>query len=278
MSRIVSRVLKTAPPKNLAARRFVSFNDYQEQDWSVKGPFKALHSMNEVRIPWIIESLGPKGSKNDTDFLRNTKLLDVGCGAGILSIALASIGANVMGIDSSSKVIEIAYNRAKKSVPSLLDKNLRFQVLGADELEFTTDERFDAVIASEVVEHVENVPQFVLNCVNLTKPGGMVYFTTINKTIPSLLFVKLAAEYILRVVPAGIHSWNMFVEPKDLEKYLLSYCVKDIESTGFMYNPLFDQWSKFPILSMNYGIKGRKLNEEPVYSSEYFQDINFKRS
>ncbi|KAF1743060.1 hypothetical protein MXB_1326 [Myxobolus squamalis] len=179
-----------------------AFDKFSYEDWSPTGPMAALHSLNKLRVPWIAHELNSSTRSVSGNQLEGLKILDVGCGAGILSIALCALGADVLGIDSSESSINCAMSQAQSICPEKLNKTLNFQVTTPDELEFNTNSNFDGVVASEI--------------------KGTIFFTTINRTLLSFVLAKVAAEYILRVVPRGVHDWNKFVPPKDLETYLLS--------------------------------------------------------
>ncbi|CAD6244495.1 GSCOCG00013370001-RA-CDS [Cotesia congregata] len=170
------------------------------------------------------------------------RILDVGCGAGILSEALARIGANVTGIDGSEQLIETAKKHA--SLDSNLSKNLSYSITSVeDHVADNKSEIYDAVVASEVIEHVSNKDIFVKYCAKALKPGGSIFITTLNKTIPSFLGGIVCAEYILRAIPIGTHEWSKFISPEDTQRLLDQHgcCTQLVH--GVFFNPLTNTWN-----------------------------------
>ena len=169
--------------------------------------------MNGVRVPFVTEGLTKMGlTKNHNKPLEGLRIVDIGCGGGILSEALARLGASVTGLDPCLPNIEIAKAHAAKD--SQLVNNLTYIPLTAEEfLEQNQGPSFDAVVASEVIEHVDNPQQFVDTCSKLVVDDGSVFFTTINRTTKSWLGAIVAAEYVLHLLPTGTHDWDKFITP-----------------------------------------------------------------
>ncbi|XP_022082569.1 ubiquinone biosynthesis O-methyltransferase, mitochondrial-like isoform X2 [Acanthaster planci] len=197
------------------------FRSLVQSWWDVNGEFQALHSLNDLRVPLIRDGLVKRNgcqSLLSSQPLADTFILDVGCGGGILSEPLARLGATVIGIDAASENIQVAREHA--SHDRLLWKRINYICATAEELLSTNGEAFDAVIASEVLEHVSNVEGLVATCSQLTKPAGSIFFTTINKTWLSFALAIVGAEDIAGVVPSGTHDWNKFIPPQDLQRFL----------------------------------------------------------
>ncbi|CAN7989286.1 unnamed protein product, partial [Ixodes hexagonus] len=193
--------------------------------WDPEGVFSTLSRMNTLRVPLIRDGLlqtrqrAEEVPRSAAKPLAGLKILDVGCGGGLLSEPLARLGATVTGIDPTPGSIEVARAHADRD-PEIKD-SIVYEGVAIEEL-VQRSLKFDAVVASEVIEHVQNYGDFVRSCVALTEDGGSLFFTTINRTVQSYLICKIAAEYIFRLVPAGVHDWNMFLPPEQLEEVLES--------------------------------------------------------
>ncbi|XP_065575771.1 ubiquinone biosynthesis O-methyltransferase, mitochondrial-like isoform X1 [Artemia franciscana] len=232
--------------------------------WDRNGEAKALHSMNKLRIPFIRDGIlstqvtkAEKAKSNRS--LAGYSILDVGCGGGLLSEALARIGANVTGIDAVAENIEIAQGHALAD-PLLTD--LTYITSTVEEHKFNFEGNYDAVVASEVIEHVENPQFFVASCAALTKPGGSLFITTINRTQLSWITAIVGAEYILRILPKGIHDWNKFVSPDELEVMLTSSGFQPVKKHGMLYNFLANDWVWTKNTDVNFAIHAVKTLKE----------------
>ncbi|KAH0555514.1 ubiquinone biosynthesis O-methyltransferase, mitochondrial [Cotesia glomerata] len=235
-----------------AAKRRSSIDDNEiehhgklsELWWNTMGPMRALHAYNPIRVQFIRDGLKNTGlkEKHPRYSLEGVQILDVGCGAGILSEALARIGANVTGIDGSEQLIETAKKHA--SLDSNLSKNLNYSITSVeDHVADNKSEIYDAVVASEVIEHVSNKDIFVKYCAKALKPGGSIFITTLNKTIPSFLGGIVCAEYILRAIPIGTHEWSKFISPEDTQRLLDQHGCSTQLVHGVFFNPLTNTWS-----------------------------------
>jgi len=228
--------------------------------WNLNGPSKGLHSMNGLRVPFVTETLTKMGKTQPNDKpLEGVKIIDIGCGGGILSEALARLGASVTGLDPCVPNIEAAKAHASKDPNGL--PNLQYLPMTSEDfLSQHNGPLFDAVVASEVIEHVDNTQQFVDTCSKLTVDGGSLFFTTINRTTRSWLGAIIAAEYILHLLPTGTHDWNKFITPKELTD-MIDATGCDVRAVhGMFYVPGLNKWSWFPDTSVNYAlhaIKGR---------------------
>lgn len=233
--------------------------------WDEGGEMVALHTMNRLRVPLIREvlvnqcqSVAEKDinvGEDNIQPLQNMKILDVGCGAGILSEPLARIGASVTGLDAAAENI----NMAKWHMS--LDATLPHITYLYSSVENVCDEQrglYDGVIASEIVEHVSDVPTFLQACCQMLKPGGLLFVTTLNRTIMSLVAAKFMAEYIFRIVPAGAHDWNKFVSPQELGTMLSENGMQNVTTRGMTMNPFTMRWCWINDTNINYTIYAKK--------------------
>ena len=214
------------------------FSRIADEWWNETGKFKPLHKFNPIRIDFISSEIS-KNFKINPDL----KILDVGCGGGLIAEPFAKMGASVTAIDASEKNIAVAKIHAEKS-----DLKIDYRVSSAEEL----DEKFDVVFALEIIEHVADVDHFVKSCSNLVKPNGLLFIATMNRTLKSLALAKFAAEYILRWLPIGTHDWGKFLKPSELNSKALPHNLTLNSLTGFHYDILKDQWSKTKNLDVNY--------------------------
>ena len=222
------------------------FSRIAEEWWNPDGKFKPLHKFNPIRISYIkdniIESF--KITKNKTP-LKNIKILDVGCGGGLLSEPMCRLGAEVTGIDASEKNISVAKLHAKQN-----DLKIKYICTSPEKLK--TDYKFDIILNMEIIEHVEDVSLFLKSCSNLLKKRGVMFVATLNKTLKSYAFAIIGAEYILRWLPIGTHEWEKFVKPEDLISILKNYNFKVDKLDGMKFNLLKDQWTLSSDKSINY--------------------------
>lgn len=264
------------------------FNALGGDWWSdeIRGPFGALHAMNGVRVPLLRRALAPlaqekeataavekrrrrdgsssSGGDDDASVvlerlpLSGLRLLDVGCGGGIFSMALARLGAHVVGLDASQAGIAAATARA--AMDPLLSQRTEFRVGTLEDLVVrrTQHGTFDGVIASEVLEHVSNARAFLLNAGKLVAPRGVLFITTINRTPASFTAAIGIAEYVLRLAPAGTHEWTKFVTPQEVEDAINDAGLKVDTKRGLFYNPFNGQWALCPSLAVNYAIIARR--------------------
>jgi 2-polyprenyl-6-hydroxyphenyl methylase/3-demethylubiquinone-9 3-methyltransferase len=219
------------------------FTSLASEWWSMSGSFKMLHEINPVRLEYIISQINLY-SKNKT--IKNLKILDVGCGGGILSIPLARLEAKVTGIDLGKENIEIASKKAEEDGISV-----NFMNISVEEL-IEKKETYDVVICSEVLEHVENPKEFISSLSKLLKKSGILILSTINRTIKSKILAIGFAEYILRIIPTGTHDWNMFIKPSEMVKYaaISGLSVKYLK--GMSFDIFKREWSLSSDLDINY--------------------------
>ncbi len=221
------------------------FDSMADNWWSPKGPHSILHAMNPCRIRYIKEQvLKNSPPTNDLKPFQGLKVLDVGCGGGILCEPMARLGATVTGVDASQKSIDVAIQHAQQN-------NLDIQYI-CTSIEEMSDEKFDIVLALEIIEHVENCDIFLKNCARLLKPTGSLFISTLNQTWQSYLGAIIGAEYILRLVPLQTHQWQKFVTPSDLNSYLEKNGLHFVDLKGMNYSVLHRTWSLTKNLSINY--------------------------
>lgn len=218
--------------------------------WDFKGPFKPLHLMNPTRVSFIRSTLC-RHFKKDPYCARpfeGLRIVDVGCGGGILSEPLARMGATVTGIDAVEKNIKIARIHAASDP---LTSSIEYSCTTAEEL-VKVNRKFDAVIALEVIEHVADPLEFCKSLAALTVPSGATVISTINRSVRSYATAIIAAEYLLNWLPKGTHQWSSFLSPEELVLILQRASISVQEMAGFVYNPLTGEWSLSDDTSVNY--------------------------
>jgi len=222
------------------------FTKIAEEWWNPEGKFKPLHKFNPIRISYIKESIiRTFNLKKKIKPLEKVKILDIGCGGGLLSEPMRRLGAEVLGIDASDKNVKIAKAHAKKS-------NLDIRYLCASPESLNAVTKFDVILNMEIVEHVEDIDFFLKSCSRLLKKNGIMFVATLNKTLKSYLFAIIGAEYILRWLPIGTHEWDKFVKPNDLVDILRKYNLKLDSLDGMKFNLVKDEWKLSSDKSINY--------------------------
>lgn len=208
------------------------FNRLSATWWDPQGPMRPLHVVNALRLDYVMERVAQHfGQGAVSSGLQGLRVLDVGCGAGLLSEPLAQRGAQVVGVDASRGNIEAArLHAAERQVRVDYRLGEPADVLGADE-------RFDVVLALEVVEHVSDVPAFLQAAAQRLAPGGLLLVSTIDRTFKSFVFAIVGAEYVLRVLPRGTHRWRQFVRPAEVSAALEGTGLRRVALTGMQYNP-----------------------------------------
>ncbi|KFD49406.1 hypothetical protein M513_09673 [Trichuris suis] len=220
------------------------FADIGKTWWQPTGPFKLLHSMNGIRVPWIRDALClhlVKSSTQSATPLMGLQIAEVGCGGGLLSERMAALGAKVYGADTDLESVQVAKQHSKLN--SKVAERLQYAIADIDTFSQVFGiAQFDAFVASEVLEHVGSREHFVKKSVDLVKPGGLLFYTTMNRTQLARFMAIYIAENVLGLVPKGIHDWEKFTPPEDLKSMLEQHncTVKMIH--GYLYNPLANQW------------------------------------
>ena len=222
------------------------FSKIAEEWWNPEGKFKPLHKFNPIRISYIKENVIQtfKLDHNKTP-LKNIKILDIGCGGGLLSEPMCRLGAKVTGIDASDKNIKIAKLHSKKN-------NLQIDYFCSSPEKFNTEDKFDVILNMEIVEHVEDVNFFLKSCSKLLKKNGIMFVATLNKTLKSYIFAIVGAEYILRWLPIGTHEWEKFLKPEELISILEKNDLKLDKVKGMNFNLIKNKWSVGDDKSVNY--------------------------
>ena len=222
------------------------FSKIAEEWWDPEGKFKPLHKFNPIRISYIKNNIIKKLKlKNSKKPLEKVRILDIGCGGGLLSEPMCRLGANVVGIDASIKNINVAKIHSKKN-------NLNIKYICKSPENFKTTKKFDVILNTEIIEHVENVNLFLKSCSRLLKKDGIMFVATINKTLKSYIFAIVGAEYVLRWLPIGTHEWEKFVKPEELIKILKKYNLKVEALDGVKFNLIKNEWELSKDNSVNY--------------------------
>jgi len=223
------------------------FSKLAKDWWNPRGKFKPLHDFNPTRVNFIKEKLISyfKLNGNSKKPLNKLKILDIGCGGGLLCEPLSKMGAAITGIDASKDNIEVAKLHSKKM-------NFNIKYINCSPENLILKNEFDVILNMEVIEHVQDVNLFIKNCSKLIKKNGIMFVATINKNLKSYIFAILGAEYILNWLPIGTHDWNKFLSPQDLEIVTSKNSFITDEIVGMKFNLLSKKWSKSDDTSVNY--------------------------
>lgn len=242
-------------PSNTDAQELAKFEAIAEQWWDKQGKFKPLHMLNPTRLDYIIEQITRQFTlnKSETEPFRGIKLLDIGCGGGLLSEPMASLGATVVGADALERNISVARAHAQQS-----GLNIDYRHSSTQNL-IENEESFDVVLNMEVIEHVADPVTFINECQRLLKPGGLMICSTINRNLKSYLTAIVGAERIMRWLPVGTHQFKNFITPKELTNMLENSGLIAVDKRGFIFNPLLFRWSTSRHdFSVNYVISSRR--------------------
>ena len=229
------------------------FSKIAEEWWDPKGKFKPLHNFNPLRISYLKENIIKTFNIQKKDkILSGIKILDIGCGGGLLCEPMSRLGAEVFGMDASEKNIEVAKIHAKKS-------NLNIKYFCSSPEKFKSDLKFDVILNMEIIEHVEDVDFFLKSCSKFLKKNGIMFVATLNKTLKSYLFAIIGAEYILKWLPIGTHEWEKFVKPEELINITKKYNLTLNDLKGVKLNLLTNNWELSADKSVNYIAKFIKI-------------------
>ena len=222
------------------------FSKLADEWWDPEGKFKPLHNFNPVRLRYIKDTITKKfGVKSEKLPLKDIKILDIGCGGGLLSEPLSRLGAKVTGIDASDRNIKIAKMHLEKS-------KLDIDYYCSSPDKFVAKEKFDVVLNMEIVEHVDNVDFFLFKSSELLKKNGLMFIATLNKTLKSYVFAIIGAEYILKWLPIGTHDWNKFLKPDDLINICKNNSLNLNNLIGVKFDILKNEWIVSEDSSVNY--------------------------
>ena len=234
----------SSSPTNADPAEVAKFSALAHRWWDPGSEFRPLHEINPLRLGWIEQVASGLVAK---------RVLDVGCGGGILSEAMASRGAQVTGIDLSEKALGVAQlHRLESGVA------VEYRLVAAEVLASESPGRFDVVTCMEMLEHVPDPASVVASCATLVKPGGTVVFSTLNRNPKSYLFAVVGAEYVLGLLPRGTHDWARFLRPAELASYARRAGLDLIDMIGMTYNPLSKVYRLEPDTSVNYLVAFRK--------------------
>ncbi len=222
------------------------FSRIAEEWWNPTGKFKPLHKFNPIRIEYIRDNIIDTFKlKNKDKPLGKIKILDIGCGGGLLSEPMCRMGADVTGIDASEKNINVAKLHAKRN-----DLKIKYYCTSPENLEIKN--KYDVILNMEIIEHVQDVNFFLTSCSKLLKKNGIMFVATLNKTLKSYIFAIVGAEYILKWLPIGTHEWDKFIKPNELINILKKNNLRLNKLDGMKFNLITDEWKISSDKSINY--------------------------
>jgi len=231
----MSQMSTNADPQELA-----KFGELAHRWWDPNSEFKPLHDINPLRLGWIDRNCGLAGKK----------VIDVGCGGGLLSEGMAALGANVTGIDLGEKALGVAKLHLLES-----GRTVDYRHIAAEDMAKAAPDAFDVVTCLEMLEHVPDPASIVRACAQMVKPGGTVFFSTINRNPKAYLFAVVGAEYVLKMLPRGTHDYARFLRPAELARHCRDAGLSVVEIVGMSYNPVARSYSLGSDTSVNYLVR-----------------------
>jgi len=241
---------RTVDPAELA-----KFEAMAAEWWDPNGKFRPLHLMNPCRLDYITKQIAAEFNRNLAEPMpfKGLLIIDIGCGGGLLSEPLTRLGADVLGADAAEKNIKVAKLHAEQD-----GLKIDYRAVTAEALA-DAGERFDVVVNMEVVEHVADPQDYLMECSNLLKPGGLHICSTINRNAKSFTMAIIGAEYVMRWLPKGTHEWNKFISPDELFEFIEKAGMQPIDRKGFVFNPISWSWKiSDSDLSVNYVTAAKK--------------------
>ncbi|MCT8988771.1 bifunctional 2-polyprenyl-6-hydroxyphenol methylase/3-demethylubiquinol 3-O-methyltransferase UbiG [Chelativorans sp. SCAU2101] len=226
--------------------------------WNPNGKFRPLHKFNPVRLAYIRDHVAARFGRDPraAEPFKGLRILDIGCGGGLLCEPMARLGAEVVGADASETNIEVAKLHAAEA-----GVRVDYRAETAESLA-EQGETFDVILNMEVVEHVADINLFIEKCAQMLRPGGIMFIATINRTLKALGLAIIGAEYVLRWLPRGTHQYGKLVRPEELERALTAAGLVTIDRTGVVYNPLSDRWQRSRDMDVNYIVLAEKPRAE----------------
>ena len=220
-----------------------NFDNHAYEWWNKRGPYKLLHSLTPIRLKYIQDQID----------VNNKKILDIGCGGGLLSEALHDAGAIVCGVDASKKTIQVAKNHANER-----DLNITYVCKSITDFAKSNDQKFDYIVCFEMIEHVDDQSQLINDIKSLMNKKSKVFFSTINRNLISFIFAKVIAEYVLNMVPKNTHTYDKFIRPSELNRILEKSNFKTEDITGISFNPINQSFTLSDFNKINYFLTASK--------------------
>ena len=220
-----------------------NFDNHAYEWWNKRGPYKLLHNLTPIRLKYIQDQID----------VSNKKILDIGCGGGLLSEALHDAGAIVCGVDASKKTIQVAKNHANER-----DLNITYVCKSITDFAKSNDQKFDYIVCFEMIEHVDDQSQLINDIKSLMNKKSKVFFSTINRNLISFIFAKVIAEYVLNMVPKNTHTYDKFIRPSELNRILEKSNFKTEDITGINFNPINQSFTLSDFNKINYFLTASK--------------------
>jgi 2-polyprenyl-6-hydroxyphenyl methylase / 3-demethylubiquinone-9 3-methyltransferase len=246
--------MNSSPNSSIDPAEVEKFSKLAAEWWNPKGKFGILHVFNPVRLEYIKEQVSARLARDPLTErpFEGLRLLDIGCGGGLLSEPMARLGADVVGVDPSEKNIKTAQVHATEQNLPITYRTGTAEMLAAE------GEQFDVILNMEVIEHVADPAAFTATCCKMLKPGGLMFVATLNRTLKSFALGIVGAEYVLRWLPKGTHQWEKFIKPEELKSWLSDNGTEIKAETGVVYHPVANQWRRARTMDVNYMVVGQK--------------------